>query len=182
MNKIYNFNFQYDKVDLLSRIERNKHLMDHIYTKAGSEKNNIGGSDCWRIELKEHLDNKDMQHIFNVCKPIIKAFNSINFQIKLQYYVKDNYIGWHYDAPRDSGITKVNLLLTENVMQKGFEDRNGNLYEFRDACIVNATTFEHRFVNYSEKPRSFIRIGLQDVLFSDAVNTLNKLNWNIDRS
>jgi hypothetical protein len=175
LKRIYNFSFDYDKKDLLERIERNFSLMNHSYNEA--KDNNLGGQDCWRIELQDNLDNDDMKYIYDVCKPIIETFNSKNHPIRLQYYKPGNYLGWHYDAPLNSGITKVNLLLTD---QKAFEDKEGNEYEFGHACIVNATTFEHRYINHSDKPRCFIRIGLQDVLFSDAVATLEKINWRID--
>lgn len=177
ITKICHFKYNYDKKDLLNRIHK---LLPEIGVrlKRSHPTNNAGGQDCWRIRVHDNLDDPDCLHIFNVCKPIIDTFGCKDYHIKIQHYTSESFLGWHYDSPKDSGITKVNLLLTD---VRKFVDVNGEEYEF-DTAIVNATKFEHMYDNRGKDPRTFIRIGLQDVQYTDAVKRLEKLNYEIANS
>ena len=169
VSMIKQFKYDYDKKDLLERVERAMPKVGMRLVRS-DEKSNAGGQDCWRIRVNRNLDDEDCKHIYDVCKPIIDFFGSKDNHVRVQYYDSSSYLGWHYDDPKGSGITKVNLLLTE---VRPFVDKYGKEYEF-DTCIVNATMFEHQFDNRGLPTRCFIRIGLQDVLYEDAVNKLGE--------
>jgi hypothetical protein len=169
-----NFKYDYDKKDLLNRIHKLLPLIGTRLVRDDPE-SNTGGQDCWRIRIDSHLDYYDCQHIYNVCQPIWETFGCLDHHIRIQHYTPVSFLGWHYDWPKDSGITKVNLLLTE---PRSFEDKEGNKYEF-DTAIVDATRFEHRWDNRGYPHRTFIRIGLQDIQYTDAVKKLKELNYEI---
>lgn len=175
--KLCNFKYNYDKADLLQRIHK---LLPEIGVRLqrSHPTNNAGGQDCWRIRIHDNLDNPDCMHIHRVCEPIIKAFGCNKYHIKIQHYTSESFLGWHYDHPKDSGITKVNLLLTD---VRKFIDLEGDEYEFETA-IVNATKFEHMYDNRGKEPRTFIRIGLQDIQYNDALERLKELNYEITNS
>jgi hypothetical protein len=174
VNRVTHFKYDYDKKDLLKRIHN---LLPKIGVRLVRDdpESNSGGQDCWRIRIDSHLDNSDCLHIYNVCKPIWDAFGCKDHHIRIQHYNSESFLGWHYDWPKDSGITKVNLLLTE---QRAFSDKDGNKYEF-DTAIVDATTFEHMWDNRGMPDRTFIRIGLQDIQYSYACERLKELNYEI---
>lgn len=168
---IKQFKYDYNKKDLLNRIEK---LLPKVgmHIVRDDPVANRGGQDCWRIRVDSHQDEEDCQHIKKICQPIIDFFGSKDHHIRVQYYDSTSYLGWHYDDPKGSGITKVNLLLTE---PRPFKDREGKEYEF-DTCIANTTMFEHEFDNRGLPTRCFIRIGLQDILYEDAVRKLDASN------
>lgn len=175
--KLCNFKYDYDKKDLLDRIHK---LLPEIgvHLVRSHPTDNAGGQDCWRIRVHDNLDNPDCRHIFNVCKPIIDTFGSKDFHIKVQHYTTESFLGWHYDHPKDSGIAKINLLLTD---VRKFVDTAGEEYEF-DTAVVNATKFEHMYDNRGKPSRTFIRIGLQDIKYYDAVKRLRELDYEITNS
>ena len=176
LNKLTHFNYVYDKQYLLEKIYNNMNLMDHIIFEPRED--NIGGQDNYRIRVHEHLDNLDMKIIYDNCIPIIDFFGSKKHHVKIQHYESDSHLSWHYDHPMGSGITKVNLLLTE---PRAFEDRDGNTFEF-DTCIVNSTMFEHQMNNRGKPKRTFIRIGLQDINYYDAVLMLADNGYEIQNT